>query len=216
MDNLKAHSEAKISRSPPAGCSIGPKSRLLHVSGWDMSQTKNWKYSLDTFFSKMVYVNLGSWHANVLCVQVFVCLTTLGLTSFWGYKNWHWLWCLLYRLWLQMTSESQDGSSRIRDILSSLLYSGRKRRQVVHLYTSMAETHKCLILLTFVRPIMGKSCLQLHLDVVWPNIPLALAHTGTLVSAHCPQSTLLNLIPCVTAGSINSTSSVVREKVRVW
>ena len=42
--------------------------------------------------------------------------------------------CLLRRLWLQMTSKSQDGSACILDILASLLYSGRKWRHVIHLY----------------------------------------------------------------------------------
>ena len=44
--------------------------RLLHVSGWDMSQTKNSKYSSDKFFPKMVSVILGSsYHAGV-CSRV--------------------------------------------------------------------------------------------------------------------------------------------------
>ena len=49
-----------------AGCSIGHKPHLFHVSGWDMSQTKNSKYSSDEFFTEMVPVILGSsCHADV-------------------------------------------------------------------------------------------------------------------------------------------------------
>ena len=54
--------------SPPGGWLQyrSHKSCLLHVSGWDMSQTKNSKYSSDTFFSKMVYAILGSsYHSDV-------------------------------------------------------------------------------------------------------------------------------------------------------
>ncbi len=38
------------------------------------------------------------------------------------------------RVRLQMMSLAQDGAAHIRDILVSLLYSGRKWRRVVHLY----------------------------------------------------------------------------------
>ena len=51
-----------------AECSIGHKSRLLHVSGWDMSQTK--KYSSDTFFQKMVSVILVSLYHTDVCSSV--------------------------------------------------------------------------------------------------------------------------------------------------
>ena len=53
-----------LDRHLVVGCSVG-------YSGWDMSPTINSKYSLDTFFSKMVSDILGSsYHTNV-CSSVY-------------------------------------------------------------------------------------------------------------------------------------------------
>ena len=56
---------------------------------------------------------------------------------------------LLVRLWLKITSKPQYGSSRIRDILASLLYSERKWRRVVHLYIQSMPQPKEVALLCF-------------------------------------------------------------------
>ena len=55
-----------LDRPLVAGCSIGHKSRPLHVNGWNMSQTKTSKCTANTFFPKMVSVILSSsYHADV-------------------------------------------------------------------------------------------------------------------------------------------------------
>ena len=55
-----------LDRPLVAGCSIGHKARPLHVSGWDMGQTKKSKYMSNTYLIlKMVSVILGSsYHAD--------------------------------------------------------------------------------------------------------------------------------------------------------
>ena len=52
---------------------------------------------------------------------------------------------LLRRLWLQMTSKSQDGSSCIRDILASLSHSGRKWRRAssIYIYSLCYDKSQC-------------------------------------------------------------------------
>ena len=42
----------RLNHPQVAGCSIGLKSCLLHISEWDMDQTKKSKYRSDFFFLK--------------------------------------------------------------------------------------------------------------------------------------------------------------------
>ncbi len=61
-----------LDRPLVAGCSIGHKSRPLHVSRLDMGQTKKSKYMLNIFFPKMVSVILGSsYHADACSTFYF-------------------------------------------------------------------------------------------------------------------------------------------------
>ena len=47
----------RLNRRLVAGCSLGHKSYLLHVSGWDMDQTKT--HMSNNIFSMMISVILG-------------------------------------------------------------------------------------------------------------------------------------------------------------
>ena len=98
------------------------------------------KCSTDTFFSKMVYVILGSSYHTDVCSIVY-CFDKFGFNQLFeaiktgcaqlliGSDG-----CIgesaattaiyLHRLWLQTTPKLQDGSAHIQDILASLLYSG--------------------------------------------------------------------------------------------
>ena len=122
-----------------AGCITGHRPCLLHVSWWNIDQTKDSKY----ITNKCFLIHVFNYYVEMLFFEkslVTWCYTNgvkshdwqLSLTGDWSstgirgtllprlqFRDHYWLW-------LQMTSSAQDGSVHIQDILSYFLDSGRK------------------------------------------------------------------------------------------
>lgn len=115
-----------------AGCSIGHKPGLLHVSGWGMDQTKRIKVHVKWIFLKDWCMFKCSFSYEFGFNYSFDAIKT-EWNVFTGSKDWLAIgrarvsaelryrgstpWSLLCRLWLRMMSKEQDGGMCIQDIV---------------------------------------------------------------------------------------------------